>query len=187
MKSGCLPRAIIRSSLFVSLVAIFLSGASPVLAQSLKVPYAALSPTYAPLWVAEQGGYFNQLPIQYPGGTIVLSKSFLQNRRELVKRFLRGWVEGVKTARIDKEFTVKVLQKYLQTTDRDILDRTFDVYKDVHEKIPAPDPKVMGVALKQLAATIPQSAQLRAEDFIDRSLISELEGEGFIARLYGGR
>lgn len=326
----------IRTSLFVSLAGIFLLAFSPLFAQSLKVPYAALSPTYAPLWIAEQGGYFkkhgldvqliyissgsvivpailsgqveianmssapaltawargaelvavgvssnrllhvimtrsainkpeelkgkkigsdrygslsdlvlrdalrhfnlapdrdvaiiqtgglperlgalkvgavdgailagdtafqaeklgyhividlSRLPIQYPGSTIVLSKSFLQNRRELVKRFLRGWVEGVKTARTDKEFTVKVLQKYLKTTDREILDRTFEVYKDVQEKIPAPDPKAMGAALRQIAATVPQAAHLRAEDFIDRSLISELEGEGFIARLYGG-
>jgi ABC-type nitrate/sulfonate/bicarbonate transport system substrate-binding protein len=128
----------------------------------------------------------SQLPIQYPGSTIVLSKAFLQSRREVVKRFLRGWVEGIRTARTDKESTVKVLKKFLKTADEEILDRTFEVYKNVQERIPAPDPKVMGVALKQLAATVPQAGQLKAEDFIDRSLISELESEGFIARLYAG-
>ena len=65
--------------------------------------------------------------------------------------------------------------------------RAFEVYKDVQEKIPAPDAKVMAVALKQLAATVPQAGQLKAEDFIDRSLIAELDAEGFIARLYGGK
>lgn len=129
----------------------------------------------------------SQLPIQYPGSTIVVSKVFLQTKREVLKRFLRGWVEGIKTARTDKEFTVKVLQKFLKTADREILDRTFEVYKDVQEKSPAPDAKVMGAALKQLAATVPQAGQLKAEDFIDRSLIGELESEGFIAKLYGGR
>ena len=129
----------------------------------------------------------SQLPIQYPGSTIIVSKSFLQTKREVLKRFLRGWIEGIKTARTDKEFTVGVLQKFLKTADRDILDRTFEVYKDVQEKIPAPDAKVMAVALKQLAATVPQAGQLKAEDFIDRSLIAELDAEGFIARLYGGK
>jgi len=116
-----------------------------------------------------------------------VSKSFLQAKRDVLKRFLRGWIEGIKTARTDKEFTVRVLQKFLKTGDREILDRTFEVYKDVQEKIPAPDAKVMGVALKQLAATVPQAGQLKAEDFIDRSLVGELEGEGFIARLYDGK
>ena len=129
----------------------------------------------------------SQLPIQYPGSTIVVSRAFLQSRRDVVKKFLRGWIEGIKTAKTDKEFTVRVLQKFLKTDDREILDKTFEVYKNVQEKIPYPDPKVMGVALKQLSATVPQAGQLKVEDFIDRSIIAELESEGFIAKLYGGR
>jgi NitT/TauT family transport system substrate-binding protein len=129
----------------------------------------------------------SQLPIQYPGSTIVVSKAFLQSRRDVVKRFLRGWIEGIKTAKTDKEFTIRVLHKYLKTEDREILAKTFEVYKNVQERIPYPDPKVMAIALKQLSATVPQAGQLRAEDFINRSIIAELESEGFIAKLYGGR
>ena len=33
-------------------------------AQSMKVPFAALSPTYAPLWIAEQAGYFQEIRIR---------------------------------------------------------------------------------------------------------------------------
>ena len=36
----------------------------------------------------------------------------------------------------------------------------------------------MGVALTQLAATVPQTNQLKVEDFTDRSLLAELESEG---------
>jgi len=129
----------------------------------------------------------SQLPIQYPGSTIVVSRAFLQSRRDTVKKFLRGWIEGIKTAKIDKEFTVRVLQRFLKTDDGEILAKTFEVYKNVQEKIPYPDPKVMAIALKQLSATVPQAGQLKAEDFIDRTIIAELESEGFIARLYRGR
>jgi hypothetical protein len=66
-------------------------------------------------------------------------------------------------------------------------DKTFEVYKSVHERVPIPDPNVMGAALKQLAATVPQAGQLKIDDFIDRSLVSELESEGFIAKIYEGR
>ena len=129
----------------------------------------------------------SQLPIRYPGSTIVVSRAFLSGKRDIVKRFLRGWIEGIKTAKTDKEFTINVMQKFLKTSDRPILDKTFEIYKSVHEKVPSPDPKVMGVALKQLSATIPQAGQLKIEDFIDRSLISELESEGFISKIYDGR
>src|SRR5258708_33918205 len=103
------------------------------------------------------------------------------------ERFLRGWKEGIKVAKTDKEYTVSVMQKFLKTSDRSVLDKIFEVYKTVHEKIPIPDPKLMGVALTQLAATVPQTNQLKVEDFTDRSLIADLETEGFIAKLYAGR
>ena len=129
----------------------------------------------------------SQLPIQYPGSTIIVSKPFLAAKRDVVKRFLRGWIEGIKTAKTDKEYTINVMQKFLKTSDRWILDKTFEVYKPIHERVPSPDPKVLGAALKQLSATVPQAGQLKIEDFIDRSLISELETEGFISKIYEGR
>jgi hypothetical protein len=104
-----------------------------------------------------------------------------------VKRFLRGWIEGIKTAKTDKDYTVSVMQKFLKSSDRSVLDKIFEIYKAVHEKVPEPDPKLMGVALTQLVATVPQTNQLKIEDFTDRSLIAELENEGFIAKVYDGR
>ena len=99
----------------------------------------------------------SQLPIQYPGSTIIVSKPFLAAKRDVVKRFLRGWIEGIKTAKTDKEYTIKVMQKFLKTSNRWILDKTFEVYKPIHERVPSPDAKVLGAALKQLSATVPAS------------------------------
>ncbi len=126
----------------------------------------------------------SQLPIHYPSSAIIVSKSYLQNRRDVVKRFMKGWIEGIKTAKTDKNFTTRVFRTYLKTQDEEILDRTFEVYKDVHERIPSPDPKIIGFALKQLSATIPQADKLKPENFIDSSIVSELENEGFIKGVY---
>ena len=126
----------------------------------------------------------SQLPIHYPGSTIIVTRSSLQRRREVVKRFLRGWIEGIKAVKTDRDLTIRVLQKFLKTADTEILARTFEVYRNAHDKVPYPDAAVMGVALKQLSSTVPQAGQARIEDFVDRSLIAELEAEGFINRLY---
>ncbi|MBI4522768.1 MAG: ABC transporter substrate-binding protein [Deltaproteobacteria bacterium] len=174
-------------------VAIIQTGGLPERLGALKVGAVdAAIVTGDTAFQAEKLGFhtiidLSQLPIRYPSSTIVVSKTFLQSRRDAVKRFLRGWIEGIKTAKTDKDFTIRVLQKFLKTADQAILDRTFEVYKNVHERIPSPDVTVMGVALKQLFAAVPQAGQLKAEDFIDRSLISELESEGFIGRVYDGR
>ena len=126
----------------------------------------------------------SQLPIHYPSSAIIVSKSYLQNRRDVVKRFMKGWIEGIKTAKTDKNFTTRVFRTYLKTQDEEILDRTFEVYKDVHERIPSPDPKIIGFALKQLSATIPQADKLKPDNFIDSSIVSELDNEGFIKGVY---
>lgn len=116
-----------------------------------------------------------QLPIRYPSSTIIVSKAFLAAKRETVKRFLRGWIEGIKIAKTDKEHTVSVMQMFLKSSDRSVLDKTFEIYQTVHERVPTPDPKLMGVALKQLTATVPQTNQLKVEEFTDRSPITLVE------------
>jgi ABC-type nitrate/sulfonate/bicarbonate transport system substrate-binding protein len=97
----------------------------------------------------------SQLPIQYPSSTIIVTRSFLAAKRDTVKRFLRGWIEGSKTAKTDRQYTVSVIQKFLKIGDREVLEKIFEVYKSVHEKVPSPDPKLMGSTLRQLAATVP--------------------------------
>lgn len=124
----------------------------------------------------------SQLPIRYPGSTIVVGRSFLSAKRDIVKNFCAAGSTASKTAKTGRDFIVKVIQRFLKTGDRSILDKTFEVYKSAHEKVPVPDPKVMGVALKQISATVPQAGQLKIEDFIDRSLIAELESEGLSRR-----
>jgi len=45
----------------------------------------------------------------------------------------------------------------------------------------------MSVALKQLAASVPQTNPRKVEDFTDQSLMHELESEGFISKVYEPR
>jgi taurine transport system substrate-binding protein len=89
-----------------------------------------------------------QLPIQYPGSTIVVTRSYIQNRRDVLKRFLRGWLEGIKSARTDRELTVRVLQKYLKTVKRGNLDRLFDIYKRCPRKNPCARPQGDGYGVE---------------------------------------
>ena len=79
------------------------------------------------------------------------------------------------------------MQKFLKSGDRSVLETIFEVYKSVHERIPTPDPKLMGVALKQLATSVPQTNSLKIEDFTDQSLLNELESEAFIVKVYENR
>ena len=141
---------------------------------------------------AEKLGYravieLSELPIRYPSAGIVVTRPFLRNSRDTVKRFLKGWTEGIKIVKTDKNLTMKVLRKYLKTEDGEILTKTYEIYKDVHEKIPHPSRIGVAFALERLAATFPDAAKLRADDFLDGEIMLELEREGFIREIYSER
>lgn len=138
---------------------------------------------------AEKLGYhavidLSALPIRYPSSGIVVTRAFLRGNRDTLKRFLKAWIEGIRVIKTDKEFTKKVLRKYLKIEDEEILSKTYEIYKDVHEKVPYPGRVGVAFALERLAAGFPEAAKLRADDFLDGEIVSELEREGFIKEIY---
>ncbi|MEO6164260.1 MAG: hypothetical protein ABIP88_08975, partial [Candidatus Binatia bacterium] len=78
MKAVSIRRRRRKVALVSVLVWYLLVAALPSLyAESLKVPYAALSPTYAPLWIAEQAGYFKKYgldiqPVYISAGSVIV-------------------------------------------------------------------------------------------------------------------
>ena len=48
----------------------------------------------------------------YITGTVVTRKRFIEGQRDIAKRFMRGFLEGMRTYLEDEEFSVKVIQKW---------------------------------------------------------------------------
>jgi ABC-type nitrate/sulfonate/bicarbonate transport system substrate-binding protein len=126
----------------------------------------------------------SQLPIYYPVNGIVASKKFVTSSPEAVKGFMKSWVEGIKIFKTDKELSMKVLAKYLKIADRDVLEKSYEIYRPVYKKVPYGDKRAVNFALEQMGKEIPDSAKLNAEDFIDNTILSELEKSGFIEHVY---
>ena len=86
----------------MTLAAILVAVPSSLFAQSLKVPFASLSPTYAPLWIAEQGGYFKKhgLDVQaiYISAGSVIVPALLSGQVEIANMSsapaLTAWARG---------------------------------------------------------------------------------------------
>jgi NitT/TauT family transport system substrate-binding protein len=127
---------------------------------------------------------FSRLPIDYPINGMVARKDFIRGQRELLKRFVKSWAEGIKIVKTDKDFSLRVLKKYLRTDDREILDKSYEQYKPVFETVPYPERKGIAFALNRLAETSPEAGKLKPEDFTDATIIAELEKEGFFKSLY---
>lgn len=130
---------------------------------------------------------FSQLPIDYPINGMVARRDFVRTQKDSLKRFTKGWLEGIKIFKTDKEFTLRVLRKYLRVEDREILDKSYEQYKPVFESIPYPERKGVSFALQRIAEGDPAASKLKPDDFLEPTILNELVNEGFIKELYPER
>ena len=130
---------------------------------------------------------FSQLPIDYPINGMVARRDFIRTQKDSLKRFLKAWLEGIKIFKTDKDFTLRVLRKYLRVEDREILDKSYEQYKPVFESIPYPERKGVSFALQRIAEGDPAASKLKPDDFLEPNILTELVNEGFIKELYPER
>jgi len=77
-----------------------------------------------------------------------------------------------------------VLGKMLRSTDREILDETYRVFSALYEKAPYPALEGIQPILDEIVPQIPKAKSYQPEDFIDTTIVKQLEQSGFIAGVY---
>jgi len=119
------------------------------------------------------------------GVDFAVSRALFKNSRSAVKRFLQSMCEAIGLAREDRSQADRIYGRYLDVKDPALLDFMYRTY--VQGAIPQrPFPKTENVALGiEEFSSKPGLKGKRAEDLIDRTLLTELEREGFFNRLYG--
>ena len=87
----------------------------------------------------------------------------------------------------DKDFSMKVLGKYLKTNDRELLEGSYEIYRK--DFIPVPYPITQGLqpTYEYVALQRPDVWNHKPEEFMDPSFIAELEKTGFMKRLSESR
>ena len=126
----------------------------------------------------------NSIGFRFPHVGIVVRKSFLARNRDTVRNFIRGYGEGIAMLYRDKEGSKKAIARYVRSDDPEVLEATWQYAIDTLERTPYPDPEGFKVVLEELVRSRPEAAKARPEQFIDQSLIRELETEGFFKKIY---
>jgi NitT/TauT family transport system substrate-binding protein len=125
-----------------------------------------------------------KLSFNYPTQGILANREFVRNRKEMVKGFLKAYVEGIKILKTERQLTMDTLGKYLKISDREILSKTYDVYKDAFERIPYVSREVVTSALYNIPDLSAKASTLNLDNLIDNTIMQELEKEGFFRDLY---
>jgi NitT/TauT family transport system substrate-binding protein len=110
------------------------------------------------------------------------TKDYLKTQPDSVRRFLQGYLEGIKIALADPELAKQMIGKYTKTADRDDLEDSYRTFLPAWEKLPVVPTAAVQTMLN--FATHPAAKTAKAENFIDNSALVVIEKSGFVDRLY---
>jgi NitT/TauT family transport system substrate-binding protein len=119
------------------------------------------------------------LKIEVQGNGFATSKSYIAGNRDTVKNALKGFVEAIYFIYANKAETQKVFAKYMRTSDREVLEDSYQGYIKMIPKKPYPTLKGIQYMLDLVAPQLPQAKNAKPEQFVDLSFLQELEKEGF--------
>jgi NitT/TauT family transport system substrate-binding protein len=124
---------------------------------------------------------FGDIGIVYPNSPLATTQLFLEKNRATALRLLRAYCEGIHRVKTDREGTIKVLAKYTKLQDPEILAELYRIYGVKYlEAIP----KVRLDAVDEvLRSEVKSATALKPTDFVDNSLVAELEQHGFFQAL----
>ena len=131
--------------------------------------------------------YGPDLKIAYAATTFNSRRSILARRGPVIARFMRAMAEAAKIMHTDKEYTYKVLEKYLRIDDRKLLEASYNVEIKALEPRLAMKPEGFQSALDEIAPTDPRAKTVKPQEMIDTRYLDEMEKSGFFEQLWAGK
>jgi NitT/TauT family transport system substrate-binding protein len=125
--------------------------------------------------------------VVYPSMSVVTRRKSIQEDRDTVMRMVKSHVEAIAYLKANKDFSLKVLSKYLRTSDRDLLEGSYEIYKQDFISVPYPITEGLQATYDYVALSRPEIRSHKPEEFMDPSFIAELDKSGYIKKLYGGQ
>jgi ABC-type nitrate/sulfonate/bicarbonate transport system substrate-binding protein len=166
-------------------------GGVPETVAALKakvVQAGTLSPPSS--FVAQKAGFkllfdMSSLGVDYVSSGLGVRKASIASDQRQVRQFLMAMIEGAKILTTDEEFALRVLAKHTRITDREVLKQSYSYLRPYFLKIPYPSPRAIKDTLDVLAKDLPKAKDADPGEFIDSSVLKEIEASGYIESVYG--
>jgi ABC-type nitrate/sulfonate/bicarbonate transport system substrate-binding protein len=120
----------------------------------------------------------------FPMNTMVVRRSFLQQNRELVKRYQQAYAEATYAMITSKEKATSVLTKWLQQKNPKAIEETLQYVATSFAFPTRIAPQGIRNTLDMVAQRNPK-IDMNPAKYIDESTVDELEKEGFFKRITG--
>ena len=172
-------------------IQVIIGGDAPTRLASLmtgRTDATILSPPH--LTKAVQAGYrvladMGEMSANFTQSSLYVKGSFLREDRDRVKRFVRAYSEAVHAMKNDRERTLKVFARRMRIDDAETLQSTYNYFAPRFSLPPRVDLTGVRDTIRFYAEHNPELKNRTAEEFIDHSLLDEIEKEGFFKKLGG--
>jgi NitT/TauT family transport system substrate-binding protein len=123
----------------------------------------------------------SKLNIPYSSLMFVSRRPYLAKMRAELVNFTKAMIEGVALYKSNKEFSMKVLSKYMKVQDREVLEENFREY-DFPLK-PYPAREYFELPIQEVGKKDPKVLKENPERYADMSLVKEIESSGFVDKV----
>lgn len=124
----------------------------------------------------------SEIPLDYARFGIVMPVAYIKSQRETARKFLEAYIEGIHVFKTRPEIALEALKED-GLTDPQTAKWVYDRISKSLREVPSPDPKGIQAAIDSIGT--PKARGAQAKDYIDSSLLDEIQKSGYIARLYG--
>lgn len=130
--------------------------------------------------------------VPYAHQEIVAQKDFIDRNPDLVLRTLRALIEGLAQWKDPAKKTVVLglVAKYLRLDpekNKDQIEETYRYYSKIFSTKPYATLEGVEFTAQILKKNRPEAKDIQAKDYVNNRFVGELEKEGFLARVFGGR
>ena len=145
------------------------------------------------LFEAEQRGWklsiladLKELGIITSASDLSAKRDFLKNQRQRARAFMMAYCEGIWYGKANRNAALASFRKHMRETDGRRLEALHKNYiVDFLPPKPYPMEDVVQTDIENLAPTMPEFRGKKVGDFIDKSILADLEREGFFTQLAG--
>jgi len=124
-----------------------------------------------------------QLGIPYPQLVIETTDRLNRQNPEMVKGFLKGFIEAIYYGAKYKDETKNIITKYLKISDPDILEGTYESLIRVTDYSAEPNLEGIRNAVDEVALRVPAVKTKKPQEFVDLRFLKELRTEKFFNQL----
>jgi ABC-type nitrate/sulfonate/bicarbonate transport system substrate-binding protein len=122
----------------------------------------------------------------FPMNAIATRRSFVEKNRDVIKRFLQAYAEGIHQFMAHKDKGVAMLTQRMKQKNPAVVEETYQYFASTFSSPPRMSRDGMRTAIEMLQQRSPETKfDTNVNRYVDERLLDELEKEGFFKRMGG--